>query len=333
MAWASKGQTEPFLIVSLAAPALAALLARRWIIAAACASSLAGAYIAVIILRRAANALLIDPHLPQSSVSGLLSVVAVVTAPFNRAYALSNLLSFGLPTLLGMLWAMRGIWRERAAAATTGSAAASWYLRLTLLAFAGSWLAWFATLSVGVPRYMAPPVFIGCIFVAALLRDLTGGFALRASVERLLGLLTMRQPSWAGAAALLALLIVATAFPLCALGLARYYPERDQSAQRVAAALNAMPAGTRVETYESELHFLLTQPYHYPPDQIHVELNRRSLLGEQVPIPYDPLAANPDFLVVGTFARGNGLYVPAITSGAFRLLRQDGQYELYQRVR
>ena len=50
-------------------------------------------------------------------------------------------------------------------------------------------------------------------------------------------------------------------------------------------------------------------------------------------IDYDPLAANPDYLVVGRFARENGLYQPAIDSGAFRLLRSYDGYELYERAR
>jgi hypothetical protein len=131
----------------------------------------------------------------------------------------------------------------------------------------------------------------------------------------------------------LALVLTTAALALAALGLARYYPDDDRSAQRVAAALNAMPPGTRVETYESELHFLLDQPYHYPPDQIHVELNRRSLLGQPTPIDYDPLASDPDILVVGTFARGNDLYAPALASGAFRQIMRDGTYEVYDRAR
>ena len=94
-----------------------------------------------------------------------------------------------------------------------------------------------------------------------------------------------------------------------------------------------MPPTTRVETYESELHFLLNRPYHYPPDQLHVELNRRSLLGQETPVIYDPLSSDPDILVVGTFARGNDLYAPVLASGAFRPILRDETYEVYQRVR
>ena len=52
-----------------------------------------------------------------------------------------------------------------------------------------------------------------------------------------------------------------------------------------------------------------------------------------VAIDYDSLAANPDYLVVGTFGEGNGLYDRVIASGAFRLLQSYGHYAIYERVR
>ena len=51
-------------------------------------------------------------------------------------------------------------------------------VRLALLVLAGGWYAWFVLLSVGVPRYLFPATFIGSIFVAALLYDLTDRFSL-----------------------------------------------------------------------------------------------------------------------------------------------------------
>jgi hypothetical protein len=253
-----------------------------------------------------------------------------VLTPANRLLALNNLLIFGLPTLLGLLYALWLLWRDRGPAATGDG---RWYIRLALLALAGSWLAWFALLSVGVPRYLAPPVFLGTIFVAVLLRDLTAGFDIVAGLNRLSALLSRRSVTRDGFAALLALLLFIGPLALTTLAFQRYYFVDDQSAQRVAAYFNAMPANSvLIETYESELHFLLDQPYHFPPDQTHVELNRRSLLNEQIEISYNPLAADPDYLVVGEFARGNQLYAPVIEAGIFRLLLQEGGYLVYERV-
>ena len=330
IAWISKGQTAPFLMVSLGSTILVALIARRWRIAAICAASLAGAYVVVLMLPQFAYAQLMDPKLPADPVTGLLGMVAVVLTPFHRLYALRNLLIFGLPTVLALLWGLWMLWHDRILVRT---ATPSWYVRFALLAFSGSWLAWFLLLSVGIPRYMAPPVVISSPFVAAWLYALTEGFALDVQAKRLVDLLTLRQPSRAGLLSLLTLLLVTVAVCLTGVTCPRIFLEEDRSAQRVAAFLNALPPGTRIETYESELHFLLKQPYTFPPDQVHVALGLRSLLiDKQAPVVYDPLRNDPAYLVVGRFTRENDLYTPVLASGAFRLVQEDGRYEIYTRI-
>lgn len=333
-AWVSKGQTMPFLVVSLLTPLGVALLARRWATAASFALVLAGTYLTARLLPQLANTLLYDSSLPGEPIEGLLGMVAVVLTPFHRSYALRNLLVFGLPTLLGVGWSLWRLWADRSQLALANATGASWYMRLVLLSFSGSWLAWFVALSVGVPRYMATPVVVGSIFVAELLRALTMNFQLGLSLERLAGLVSLRRPSWAGGAALLALLLSLTTAVITAMVFFATYPIQNPEARQVAELLNARPAGTLIETYESELHFLLDQPYHFPPDQLHVTLGMRSLrVNEEVVIDYDPLAADPDYLVVGAFAAGNELYAPVLATDAFELMRDDGQYAIYRRVR
>jgi len=89
-----------------------------------------------------------------------------------------------------------------------------------------------------------------------------------------------------------------------------------------------------IETYDSELLFLLNRPYHYPPDQIVVELIRRTFHYEDyTDIDYDPLAANPDYLIVGPHSKQWQLYDPVLRTGAFRLLQSYKRYQIYERVR
>lgn len=331
LAWISKGQTAPFLVVALIAAILAALLARCHPIAALTAAALAGSFLIARIVPPLVYGALVDPTLPPDPMEGLLWMVAIVPTWFHRTYALQNLLSFGLLAVIGLVWEGRNLWRERAAARVGAS---TWYMRLILLAFCGSWLAWFLALSVGVPRYMAPPVVVASTFTATWLRDLTAGFDLRRSLAALGDLLTLRRPTRMGWMTLVALVVSAGALSLTMLSLTRFYPKYDRSAQRVAEWLNALPPGTRVETYESELHFLLNQPYTFPPDQLHVVLGLRSLLvKEHSPVVYDPLIHDPDYLVVGDFAHDNDLYAPTLASGQFRLVLKDGVYEVYERVR
>jgi len=66
---------------------------------------------------------------------------------------------------------------------------------------------------------------------------------------------------------------------------------------------------------------------------VHVQLNRRSLLDAGTAIDYDPLAADPDYLVVGPSAGEWRLYENALASGEFRLLSEFPPYAIYERVR
>ena len=335
LALATKLQAQPFWLASLALPLLAALLRRRWADAALIAVGLAGALLAARGVDWLRGALLAGHTLPLVPISGLYEVMAFVLTSFNRAVALRMTLLLALPTLFGLIYAALGVRAIGSSAAEPGGEA--WprdLLRLALLGMAGSWLAWYTLLSVGVPRYLYPATFFGSVFVAALLHDITGGFDARVALAQAAGVLRGRF-SRRGMSTWLALLALPLMVMITLFTLNRYYLNNtDQSAQQAAAWLNiATPPAARIETYESELHFLLDRPYHFPPDQLHVELNRRSLLHQDVAIDYDALAADPDYLVVGQFARENRLYQPAIERGDFRAVQTFGEYVIYQRVR
>jgi hypothetical protein len=334
LALALKAQTLPFLMAALAAGVAVALALRHWRAAALLAVGAAGSYLLLSPLYALLN-LLANQPLAAQQVEGLLEVLAVVRQPGNRSFALGVFLTFGLPTALGLLYGLWKLVRDWRAGAPDRDTRDALVLRAMLLALAGSWMAWFLLLSAGVPRYMFPPVFLGAIFLADLLRDCVGAQGPLGLLRGLTAPLRDRRLSWAAGRAWLATLILIVTLPLAMLSLTRYYLLfSDDSAQRTAAFLNTQtPPDTRVETYESELHFFLDRPYHWPPDQVHVELNRRSLLGQATAVDYDPLASDPDYLVVGDFARGNQLYQPAIDGGSFRLLQRIGGYEIYERVR
>jgi hypothetical protein len=332
----TKAQPEPFWVVSLLLPLVLLALLRQWRMA----GMLALALVATPIIERVLLPPLFRMLLPSfdgtlrynEPVQGLGSVMAVVLEPFNRFFALKITLFAALPLVLGLGYAAWGVVRRQWRAAPLTPAEV---VRLVLLALAGSWFAWYLLLSVGVPRYLAPAVVIGSIFVAALLADLTEHFNLSAVLRHTTNLLTLRAVHRKGIAAFATVLAVFFTVSITLLTLQRYYLHADtHAAVEVAHWLNTeTPPDALIETYESELHFLLERPYHYPPDQTHVTLNRRSLLQQEVTIAYDPLAADPDYLVVGTFSRENDLYAPVLQSGAFRLVQQNQPYEVYERVR
>jgi hypothetical protein len=64
-----------------------------------------------------------------------------------------------------------------------------------------------------------------------------------------------------------------------------------------------------------------------------VELIRREDLSEHVNINYDPLSADPDYLVVGSWCRYYKCYDSALNAGAFKLVKTFDSYQIFERVR
>jgi hypothetical protein len=135
-------------------------------------------------------------------------------------------------------------------------------------------------------------------------------------------------------AALLAVLLVMISVPVTLRMLYQsYVVGADASVLEVVDFLNDQtPSDSLIETYDPELFFLLKRRYHYPPDQIHIDLIRRAYLAQEVSIDYNPLAADPDYLVVGPQSKVWRLYDPFLSTGEFRLLKTFRRYNVYERV-
>jgi hypothetical protein len=204
-----------------------------------------------------------------------------------------------LPPLIGVIYACSSVIREF----HKSHIDQQYLLRLSILGFVITSWSWYITLSIGSPRYAFPPVFVSMIFLGALLSDTTNGLQLQTTANRLTGLFRRPRPNGA-IAALLAVLIFACAAPLTLLSLSIYYTTRlDQATERVAIYINQnTPTTAIIETYDTELYPLLDRRYHYPPDQLHVDLIKITSLDQNLAINYDPLTANPDYLVIGVWA-------------------------------
>jgi len=276
--------------------------------------------------------LFLQQKFPQSPLLGMYQVTALALAIPPRVSALFMTFAYGLPTLLGLCHGVLSFMRSKDKFAPK---AHTEVVRLALLVLAGSWFAWYVTLSVGWPRYLFPATFIGSIFVAAMLYQLTDHFNVSWTVSNAGSLLRNLRGSRQGIGALIAIVLITNAFPRTLRMLYEsYVVKADASALEVVEFLNTRTSSDSIiETYDSELFFLLNRPYHYPPDQIHVELNRRTFLKQHLSIDYDPLAADPDYLVVGPYSKLWKLYDRAVQSGSFRLVQPYGRYDVYQRVR
>ena len=327
----SKAQVIPFWAVSLGLPILVFLGWGQVKKAGLLVLLLAGSFLISRLLPWAADALLFPGKMAASPIPGMYGVTAFVLEGFNRLLALQATVQYGLPALIGFAFAA-GTLRAKIKRREMNPRD---LLFLMLLGLGGSWLSWYTLFSVGWPRYLFPPLFIGALFVAGLFHELTDSFRWRAVMAGLgRSLRERRVDRKAGGALLAAGLVLITLFPTVKLLGLLYAAPRGSAAEQAAEFLHSRTgADALIETYESELHFLLNRRVHYPPDPVHVELNRRAFLGQEVPISYDPLASDPDFLVVGSHGRLWRLYEPVVASGAFRLWHSIGPYQIYGRVR
>lgn len=326
LALSAKAQTAPFWTLALVAPLPLLLWRRRWATAGALVAVLVGSFVASRLMFAAWSLAMAGRMLPIEALPGLTRTLALVLTPTSRRLALEFSALVGVPALLGMAWAGWGALRSLGRA--------DWgqpreVTRLALLAFAGSWYAWYLLLSVGWSRYLYPVVFLGAVFAAAMLAEWTGGFSPRETLARL------KSGGAPGRAALVAVALLAVSVPATLFHLAYTYPlSSDRPLLATAGWLNSSTApGAIIETNESELFVYLQRPYHSPPDALHVVANQRLILGEAVELAYDPLAADPDYLVTGRMDAWWQLYRPAIEAGHFRPVQRYGIYTIYERVR
>ena len=327
---ASKPQFLPFFVVSLLFPLLLLALRRdrRWLLLALSLGGALCTFAVVSWLPSLFNAGQLQAGSQAQStimthVRTQLYLFLVLDAGL-RLSKLKQLLQIAPPALFGLAYAA---WRCITRHDPVDDRA---LVRIALWMLVVSWLLWWVALSIGWLRYLFPALFLSGIFVAALLHDLTHGFSLPTRSDRSRPWVWVR---WAAGVAIAMGLLWQAVPPTLHTIKDTYGRESDDSLFGLVRYLNAQtPPGSRIETFDIELFFLLNRPYHYPPTEIQDQLNRRFFLGKDVQIDYDPLAADPDYLVVGRQAKMWRLYDPALKSGCFVPVLKFGTYDLYQRA-
>jgi 4-amino-4-deoxy-L-arabinose transferase-like glycosyltransferase len=327
----TKTQVWPFWLSSLLVPLLIALSTRSWRLARLLAVGLVCSltmsrlliWLQQLLLERATNLL--------TPIPGLYYVTALVLTPRARLLALVATLLFGIPTLAGLCYGIRSFIKSRDKLLAKDHRD---IVRLALLVLTTSWFGWYLILSNGWPRYLFPAAFGGSIFLAAMLSSLTENFSLRSTIKRVDFTIKHRRLSSYSVNTLLAILLLMISVPVTLRMLYQsYVVGADASVLEVIDFLNTQtPSDSLIETYDPEIFFLLERRYHYPPDQIHIDLIRRAYLAQDVSIDYDPLAADPDYLVVGSQSKFWRLYDPFLSTGEFRLLKTFRRYNVYERV-
>ena len=179
-------------------------------------------------------------------------------------------------------------------------------------------LGWFIFRSIGWPRYAYPIVALSNILTAKLFIDL-GGLVNRPAI------FTAR-----GAAALLLVL----ALPMGHLkGMAaELFARPDHSVQDLRRWMDAtVAAGSRIETWEFEVAFMDTaRHYHFPPVRFVDKMIARVNLGVAEDLPYDFLQYQPQYVIIGRFAKWTSLYPENFLAQRTAKVATFGEYDVYE---
>jgi hypothetical protein len=326
----AKAQTLPFWVASLMLPLALAVLRRQWRPARVLAACMVGSWAIMRGLNWLITAALAPHTAPSTELVGLTSALALVVAPSARAMSTSILLIAGMPAVLGVTWAG---WRALRSARRIDLDDRLELVHLMVLVLAGSWLAWYGLLSIGWARYAYPAIFVAAPFAGALFARWTEDFRLPATLTRLSAALRARRPQMA-LGPFSALLLIMLLVPLTIWQLYGSFTERrDDSLYRAATFLHATSPDSVIESYESELLALVRRPYHYPPDMLNLLYIQQGSSADPASFGYDPLVADPDYLVVGVMGKSSGLYASALATGQFHAVARFGPYSIYERAR
>lgn len=309
LAFYTKNQVRPFLFVAAVLPLLLPLIRKRPGAPLIWFSMSVGPYAVSRLLHLLRNTLLLAPqNISSVSLEDLYRVTAVVLDADARSAALSVVTSYALPLCIALLFTFVHSLSNKKNE-TTSHQTHSQLLIVSLWCLLSSWGAWFLLLSVGWPRYLYPAFILGNAFVA---------YALTLSFSTARSDSSQRGFSQVCFLALL-LSILPSLWQTPELLMRMTAPSPLQSTEEAARLVNenALPDAL-VETYETELFFLLEREYHHPPDEVHVALNRRRFLKEKTPLNYTGLEKDPDVILLGPVARAGGLYQEALRSGRYR---------------
>jgi hypothetical protein len=328
----SKAQVPPFFYFSLLVPLGISLIKRWWRQALVLVMGPAGAWLAGNWITRLQGIILAGHTIPGSPLNGLYAVTALVPNLGVRLNAVQSALAYACPALFGLVHAA---WEAAGRLGSDNLDPSTSVVRLSLLALGAGWLGWYLALGMWWPRYLFPAVFIGSMFAAAFLYRLTGGYNWRATILEASAMILRRRISRGRLGALLACVLIGLTVPLTVMmSLISYLPRGEQPAIQVARYLDThIPNDALIETYDSELLFLSHQKFHYPPDPVSVLLQRRAEIDPTLNVDYNPLDADPDYLVVGPFSQKWNLYDHVLASGEFRLMHQVPGYQIYARAR
>jgi 4-amino-4-deoxy-L-arabinose transferase-like glycosyltransferase len=328
LAAATKMQVLPFLVAGLAVPIIVGIARKRWRTVVPILAGLCGFLACFWLFRWVQEGLLQAEMFPQKT--ALFSTIAIVPRISVRVQSATALLILGLPALLGVCYSA---WQYGTGKTKLSLDDDIYIVRQSLFTLVLSWMAWYLLLSIGWSRYLFVPVFVGGIFVAVMLCDLTSRFNLSATVKSAADTILRLRFNRSNIFSLVVVLLFALV-PITVINISLGYASSDRSSREVAEFLNtATPPDALIETYDMEIFLLLNRRYSHPPDDVHLRVIRHLYLDQNVEVDYDPMAADPDYLIVGPIGRLTRIYEPILQTGSFRLILEGARYQVYERVR
>ncbi len=236
----------------------------------------------------------------------------LVTGLWGRTLGRASLVMVALMLVAAGIGTVR-LWRSHGGPATRSTA---WWAEAFLVCFVALYAAWFSLLSVGWPRY----AFAG--FVAAILL-LVGHLA--AALEA----------RWPGRPLLRVAWVLISGGLAVQMLSARESPPGDFAARTASYIDRAVAPDAVVETWEWELSGLSRhRAFHHPHQRYLFEAIRQfSHARAPFDLRYDPLQANPDYVIVGAFGAWTHIYRPEALARLFTLEQQIGPYRIYRRAR
>jgi len=322
----TKTQVFPFWLIAVGVPLAVLIFYHQWRLAGIFATVISGSVTLGYAWLLLISHLLVPARAP---LSGLYLTIGLVLDPFRRFITILTILQVGLPTLLGLIWAFRGQRVGKQFESITSAVMLSYFL------LAGSWFGWWALASPGWTRYLFPAAFLSSIYVSAMFHEWINGVRIHGSIRNMATNLMGKQTGWyyLRVLAMFFLIIWSSIHTVAAVNDGLFQNTNAPLFHTVEYLNTRTPSNAVIETYESELFFFLNRRYHYPPDQLHVELIRREDLSEVRAINYDPLSVDPDYLVVGLWCRYYKCYDSVLNDKTFKLVKIFGPYEIFQRIR
>jgi hypothetical protein len=331
IAWMTKAQAAPFLAASFGVSLLLAARRREWQIARWLVFALVGSWAGYHGLVWLKDQMLIGHTIPHPHLKGLAEVIAVVFVPSIRLETLQLTFTVWPEYAVALGVALWSLWRPDPMQRPVPLVHT---LHTMLIVLASSWLAWYALLCAGEPRYALPGLFVAGPCTAAFIARLTRDFNVRHIWSTLAGIVQSKRLKPESHQALIAVgLLLVIVWVAAHERYALRARDDDRDLMTVTAFLKTHTRPTAlIETYDSELFLFLDRPYTYAPPQVLVEIIRHH---QQLGLPpqYDPLSANPDYLVVGDFGRWAGFYKPLLHQNRIRLVKTIGRYQIYEPVR